>query len=119
MSRGLTREINRRRKTVAVEGVVDEELLSVIDCMDAMANDCEPVGSHEYVAEIGRSKWRDGCFGFTHRRVYWFPPKLFAEIELAMRGEFIALVASMQKTHLTYTGFALDYGGRRLTPYSD
>ena len=114
MSRNLTQEINRRRKTVCVEGVREDSIRAALNCFEEMAISCEPVLEHEYDAELGRSSRRDGSFGRTYRRLYWFPREQFADIELCLRTEFLSLIASMQKVRVTYRGFALDYGGEKL-----
>lgn len=114
MSRNLTQEINRRRKTVCVEGVREDSVRAALNCLEEIAFSCEPVLDHEYNAELGRSSKRDGSFGRTYRRIYWFPKEQFADIELCMRTEFLSLIASMQRTRVTYKGFALDYGGETL-----
>lgn len=116
ISRKLTQEINRRRKTIVAEAIADMDLIEGLDCMSAMAEKCEPVLEHSYRAELGRSKYRDGSFGVSYRKIFWFKKEEFADIELALRGEFIKLIASMQKSRVTFKGFALDYGGERLTP---
>lgn len=116
MSRDLTREINQRRKHISADAVLVEDCISALDCMDAMAEDIEPVIKHSYVADIGRSQHRDGSFGTSYRRIAYFKPEEFADAELALRSRFIKLIASMQKARVTFRGFALDYGGERLTP---
>lgn len=114
MSRNLTQEINRRRKTICVEGVRDEDAQLILHCMDAMATSLEPVLSHEYNADIGRTKYRDGSFGSSYRAIKWYPCNDFADIELCLRTHFLSLVSEIRKTRVTWKGFALDYGGERL-----
>lgn len=114
MSRNLTQEINKRRKTLCVEGVRVEDAELVLQCMHAMGEELSPVLAHEYNAEIGRSKYRDGSFGTSYRSIKWYPSEEFADIELVLRTHFLSLVADIRKTRITYKGFALDYGGEKL-----
>lgn len=114
MSRNLTREINERRKVICIEGVREEDAKLILHCMDAMATSLEPVLSHEYNADIGRTKYRDGAFGSSYRSIKWFKTEQFPDTELAMRTEFLSLVSEIRKTRVTFKGFALDYGGEPL-----
>lgn len=114
MSRDLTQEINRRRKVICAEGLRNVDVESITYCMDAMATSLEPRLQHSYDADIGRTKYRDGCFGHSFRRIYWFDSTDFADIELALRTQFLSLIADIQKSRITFKGFALDYGGERL-----
>lgn len=114
MSRNLTQEINRQRKTVCAEGVRREDIDCALECLNELAASLGAVLTREYEAEIGRSKYRDGSLGRTYRKIRWYPEAEFADIELCLRTEFLSLIASMQKVRVTYKGFALDYGGERL-----
>lgn len=114
MSRDLTKEINERRKTVCAEGVSLAEANDIISCMDAMASSLEPVLSHEYEVDIGRTSTHPRGFGRSYRRLYWFNSQDFADIELSLRSLFLSVIASMQKTRITFKGFALNYGGERI-----
>lgn len=114
MSRGLTRQINERRKTVCIEGLREVDAECAIELLEEMAFSLEPVLDHEYSAEIGKTEYRDGCFGTTSRHIFWFKTEDFADIELCLRTQFLSLIASMQKTRVTWKGFGLDYGGERL-----
>jgi len=111
MSRNLTQEINRRRKTICVEGISESDARAALNVMEEMALELQPVLEHQYNADIGRVPWRDGAFGHTFRRLYWYQKQDFADIELCLRTQFLSIIASMQKTRLTFKGFALDYGG--------
>lgn len=111
MSRGLCQEVNARRKTLCVEGVSELDLRAALNVLEDMAISLEPTLDHEYSADVGKSRYRDGCFGFTFRRLYWFKAEDFADIELCLRTQFLSIIASMQKSRVTWKGFALDYGG--------
>lgn len=114
MSRSLSQEIDKRRKSICVEGLSDEELISGIACLEEMATLLDPVLKHEYVADIGRSECRDGSFGRSYRRLFWFTSTDFKDAEVVMRSEFIRLMSKMHPTRVTFKGFALDYGGQRI-----
>lgn len=112
MSRNLCQQINQERKTVCVEGVRDVDAFAIIACLEEMATSCDPVLAYEYKAEIGRSKFRDGCFGSSYRQIKWFSPETVQDVELAMRTLFLRLTSDIRKTRVTFKGFALDYGGQ-------
>lgn len=112
MSRDLSQEIDRRRKSICVEGLSDEELISGIACLEEVAISLDPVLRHEYVADIGRSESRGGCFGRSFRHLFWFNSTEFADIELVLRSEFIRVMSQMKPVRVTYKGFSLDYGGQ-------
>jgi hypothetical protein len=114
MSRDLTTEINNRRKTICVEGVSQDEIDTFIHSMDAMATLLEPVLQHVYIADIGRTKYRDGSFGHSYRRLYWFDSTDYQDIELVLRSHFLRATSQVRKVRVTFKGFALDYGGERL-----
>lgn len=114
MSRNLTQQINEKRKVVCAEGLRKADIRCALNLLEEVASSLGSVLTHEYEAEIGRSRYRDGSFGRTYRIIHWYPKEDFADIELCLRTEFLSIIASMQKTRVTFKGFALDYGGERL-----
>lgn len=90
MARQLKRLVDQHRFRACMDAMEKEECQYICNAMEEYLSDFSPVAAVEYTAEIGSSREKGVRIGLSHRRIFWFSPEVFEEVELLFRKMAIA-----------------------------
>lgn len=99
MSKALRALVEENRFRYCMDAMSDEEIITEIDCMDAMLTNPDTTCKYEYHCEIGTNRNSGKAIGTSFRRIYYFRPEVFREWDAMFRAA-VGRIANRVASHL-------------------
>ena len=111
MCRPLKRLVDEHRFRVCMDAMTEDDCNHILDSMTEALADLEPVGVQEYTAEIGSDRESGRSIGVSHRRIFWFPASIFAEVDVMFRQLAVAWMQTKANHLRRWKYNSLEYKG--------